>query len=105
MCSWSSISSFICVCVCVCVCVCGCGEDSHLLNNSYGLTPMAIHLMGESTLQVGGHRKFASNTVVIVVVQSLGPVQLFMTHGLQHARYPCPSPSHGIGSHSCPLSQ
>ena len=92
MCSWSSISSFICV---------------RLWGGftSAKTTPMANHLMGESTLQVGGHRKFASNTVVIVVVQSLGPVQLFMTHGLQHARYPCPSPSHGIGSHSCPLSQ
>ena len=40
---------------------------------------MANHLMGESTLQVGGHRNFASNTVVIVIVQSFGPVQLFMT--------------------------
>ena len=72
MCSRSSISFFI-------VCVCCCGEDSHLLNNSCGHPPTANHVMGESTLQVGGHRKFASNTVVIVIVQSLGPVQLFMT--------------------------
>ena len=26
-------------------------------------------------------------------------------HGLQHARLPCPSPSPGACSHSCPLSQ
>ena len=26
-------------------------------------------------------------------------------HGLQHARLPCPSPSPGVGSNSCPLSQ
>ena len=30
---------------------------------------------------------------VIVVVQSLSWVQLFEPHGLQHARFPCPSPS------------
>ena len=33
-----------------------------------------------------------------VVPDSLGP------HGLQHARYPCPSPSPGVYSKSCPLS-
>ena len=26
-------------------------------------------------------------------------------HGLQHARLPCPSPTPGVYSHSCPLSQ
>ena len=26
-------------------------------------------------------------------------------HGLQHARLPCPSPSPGVGSNACPLSQ
>ena len=26
-------------------------------------------------------------------------------HGLQHARLPCPSPTHGVYSNSCPLSQ
>ena len=26
-------------------------------------------------------------------------------HGLQHARLPCPSPTPGAGSNSCPLSQ
>ena len=26
-------------------------------------------------------------------------------HGLQHARLPCPSPSPGVSSNSCPLSQ
>ena len=34
-----------------------------------------------------------------VVYDSLLP------HGLQHARFPCPSPSPGICSNSCPLSQ
>ena len=35
-----------------------------------------------------------------VVVQSL-----FWPHGLQHAKLPCPSPSPGAYSNSCPLSQ
>ena len=37
------------------------------------------------------------------VVQSLSHVQLFVTHGLQHARLPFPSP--GACSDSCPLSR
>ena len=39
-----------------------------------------------------------------IVVQSLSHVQLFATHGLQHTRLPCPSPSPGACSSSCPLS-
>ena len=38
-------------------------------------------------------------------VQSLSRVQLFATHGLQHARLPCPSPAPGVCSDSCPVSQ
>ena len=46
-----------------------------------------------------------SNLVsIIVVVQSLSHIWLFVTHGLQHARLPCPSPSHGACSNSWPLS-
>ena len=41
---------------------------------------------------------------MVVVVQSLSCVQLFVTHALQHARLPCPSPSPGVCSDSCPLS-
>ena len=43
--------------------------------------------------------------ILIIVVQSLSHVQLFATHGLQHARLPCPSPSPRVCSHSCPLSR
>ena len=39
------------------------------------------------------------------VVQSLSPVWLFATHGLQHSRLPSPSPTPRVCSHSCPLSQ
>ena len=37
-------------------------------------------------------------------VQSVSCVQLFVTYGLQHARPPCPSPTLGVHSNSCPLS-
>ena len=38
-------------------------------------------------------------------VQLLSCVRLFVLHGLQHARLPCPSPTPGVHSNSCPLSQ
>ena len=39
-------------------------------------------------------------------VQLLSRVKLFRWHyGLQHARLPCPSPTPGACSNSCPLSQ
>ena len=41
----------------------------------------------------------------LVVVQSLGCVRLFATHGPQHARLPCLSSSPGVCSNSCPLTQ
>ena len=37
-------------------------------------------------------------------VQSLSHVWLFVFHGLQHARLPCPSPTPRAYSNSCPLS-
>ena len=36
--------------------------------------------------------------------QSLSHVRLFVTHRLQHTRPPCPSPTPGACSNSCPLS-
>ena len=38
-------------------------------------------------------------------VQSLSRVRLFVTHELQHARPPCPSPTPGVHSNSCALSR
>ena len=45
------------------------------------------------------------NRITTVVVQSLSCVRLFVTHGLQHARLPCPSPTPRACSNSCPLSR
>ena len=44
------------------------------------------------------------NKTNVAVVQSLSCVQLFVTHGLQHARLPCPSLSPRVCSDSCALS-
>ena len=38
------------------------------------------------------------------IVQLLGCVYSLWPHGLQHARPPCPSPTPGVYSNSCPLS-
>ena len=43
--------------------------------------------------------------VRISSVQSLSHVRLFATHGLQHARLPCPSPTPKVYSNSCSLSR
>ena len=42
---------------------------------------------------------------ICVVVQSLRHVQIFVTPWIAHTRFPCPSPSPGVCSNSCPLSR
>ena len=46
-----------------------------------------------------------SGSVQFSSVHSFSRVWLFVTHGLQHARFPCPLPAPGTCSNSCPLSQ
>ena len=46
----------------------------------------------------------SQGSVKEVVVLLLSHVQLFATHGLQHARPPCPSPTPGVYPNSCPSS-
>ena len=41
----------------------------------------------------------------LLLFSLLSCVQLFVTHGLQHARLPCLSPSPGVCSNSCPSNQ
>ena len=50
-------------------------------------------------------RKGSNSDYSQFVVKSFSRVQHFATHGLQHARLPCPSLSPGVCSKSCPLSQ
>ena len=46
-----------------------------------------------------------SAAALLFVVESLSRVWLFLTHGLQHVRPPCPSPTPEVYSNSCPLNQ
>ena len=41
--------------------------------------------------------------LLVVAVQSLSCVLSLQSHGLQHTRFPCPSPSPRVCSNSCPL--
>ena len=52
----------------------------------------------------GVHRSESSTLEQLSSVQSLSCVWLFATPWLQHIRLPCPSPTPGACSNSCPLS-
>ena len=43
--------------------------------------------------------------MLLLLFSLLSLVQLFVTHGLQHTRLPCPPVSSRVCSHSCPSSQ
>ena len=66
----------------------------YLVGTTYWKCVMPIHVSGVAALQ---HNVF-------FVVQSLGHVLSLQPHGLQHTRLPCPSPSPGACSNSCPFS-
>ena len=57
------------------------------------------------TRSLGGRWACPLSWLFTVAVQLLGHARLFETHGLQHTRPPCPSPSPEVCSNSCPLSQ
>ena len=48
---------------------------------------------------------FLISFIQFSLVQSLSHVRLFATPWLQHARPPCPSPTPGVYSNSCPLNR
>ena len=52
-------------------------------------------------LQIDGY----NDSVIVIVVQSLSHIWLLRSHGLQHARLPCPSPSPEVCWNPCPSSQ
>ena len=67
----------------------------------YGLNPGSLHWesWGLTTEPYGKSSPAIVQFSVSVVSDSLRP------HELQHARSPCPSPTPGVYSNSCPLSQ
>ena len=58
-----------------------------------------------SALQYTQTSKVLTENYQFSSVQLFSCVWLFVTHGLQHARLLCPSPSHGACSNSCPSSR
>ena len=46
-----------------------------------------------------------ANWLIPSSVQSLSHVRLFAPHGLYHVKPPCPSPTLGVYSNTCPLSR
>ena len=61
---------------------------------SFDLATPLLSIYPEKTVIQKGSVEFS----LFVMSNSLGP------HGLQHARPPCPSPTPGVYSNSCPLS-
>ena len=62
---------------------------------------MAAYCKGCSSPSSQSIAQFVPTSLTTVVVQSSLTLQC---HGLKHARLPCPSPSPGVWSNSCPLS-
>ena len=61
---------------------------------SFDLATPLLGIYPEKTVIQKGSVQFS----LFITSNSLGP------HGLQHARPPCPSPTPGVYSNSCPLS-
>ena len=67
--------------------------------------PLASSPAMEAFLEFLPFLKNLAICLPFIVVQLLSNVQLFATHGLQHAGLPCPSLSPRVWANSCPLSQ
>ena len=84
--SWGTyLGMYVCMYVCVCVCVCVWKQPKLPLTDEW----IKIWCMSYASVQ------FSRS----VVSDSLRP------HEWQHARPPCPSPTTGVHSDSCPSSQ
>ena len=72
-----------------------------------GLVIIVHHLTLDTSPQES-ERKLSETVCELCSVQFSSVAQSCLTlwpHGLQHARPPCPSPTPGVYSNSCPLSQ
>ena len=81
---------------------------SSLCSNTEVLGHYLIVCRNSLTFELGNNlatSDFLKNTLFIYSVQSLSRVRSLRPHELQHAMSPCPSPTPGVHSDSCPLSQ
>ena len=65
---------------------------------------VAASMLDQISSSVTDTKACGTGWLSVAAVQSLSRVDSLRPHGLQHARPPCPSPSPGICSDSCPLS-
>ena len=59
----------------------------------------------ENTLEINANKSTTFQNLSISSVQSLSHVWLFATPWTEHNRLPCPSPTPGVYSNSCPQSR
>ena len=62
-----------------------------------------LHVVAKTRARLSTHTH--THTQSSVQFSCLVVSDSFQSHGLQHARPPCPSPAPGVYSNSCPLSQ
>ena len=74
-------------------------EEKKKKNKGYGKVTGIVIIMTRKLFKVFINRISSVQFSCSVMSDSLWP------HGLQHARSPCPSPTPGVYSNSCPLSQ
>ena len=79
----------------------GVRECSHFIHLHVAVQFSRHHLLKRLSLH---HYKFLPPLTWIQFSHSVVPDSLW-PHGLQHARLPCPSPTPGVHSNSCPLSR
>ena len=66
---------------------------------------LSLHLLLNSVRKIVKNENTMDQFTHVSWVRSLSHAQLFATHGLQHTRPPCSSPTPRVYSNSCPLSQ
>ena len=70
-----------------------------------GLQSMGSQRVRHDWSHLAGRQACNAYFAAVAIVQSVSCAGLFVTHGLQHTRPPCPLPTPGEYSNSCPSSQ
>ena len=75
----------------------------NVMSMSQGKLEVVKQEMARANINILGISELKWTGIQFSSVQLLRSVQLFVIHGLQHARPPCPSPTPGVYSNSCSL--
>ena len=100
------LQPYIYIYVCVCVCVCTCVLSPPVISNCLWSIPWTVALL---SMEFSRQEYWSGLSLLYIILSLLFSHSVMSTslwpHGLQHSRLPCPSPSPGICSNSCPLRQ